>query len=443
MFFLQALISIFFFHRETAKREQAEQQAKERQMRYKRKRKIELARGETNLSELLQLSANVQNSITSCENLQKSWMYAQVRDRIYSRDTTRDQYCIRGIKCPIAAPINTDCESVINFRKLKLNSVVFELSHEYPLFVGGSQGKNPLNVAHFYEADNVLQEFLIKEKLNYIEVEKIYREKYRLFYSEHLATKANSACAETSNKLCPKRLMTHVKRLSEDVLQHYLERDPALQSSKIKRASSTAPSLGGNDSGFYDYTEGDEHTEDTTVREDVTLSSENSEHGMEADLPITMESGENNGVLPTESAVLPIAVQAEVNCEGAELPNTMQAEQNCEGAELSTIMQDAVDERTVVEEVKECNAKRKRRTVGKEKCKRVGFVTWFVVEMTLFVCFFVFLQRKREVLVEVRSVKKERRRIGSKVHVTVSLVEFEDFVAKHYMAEEGEGEFFV
>lgn len=288
------MLTSVFFLRESTKREQAEILAKERQLRYKRKRKIEETNEKTNINELLQLSVNIQKlHVKPCENLQKAWTYAQVRNRNYSQDTTTEERCFRDASYLITSPINSDCDGVINFDKMKLNNTVFEVTQGYPEFVGRTEGKNPLNVTHFYETDVVLQAFLVKENVSLTEVEKIYRDNYKMFYLEHLAAKAKSASADTSNTFYKKRLITHVEHLSEDVPQQCLKRDPALISAKIKRASSTAPSLGGNDSGFFDYTGEDDETENS-LREDVTLSlsSENSEHALSVieDLPIELQS---------------------------------------------------------------------------------------------------------------------------------------------------------
>lgn len=336
-------------------------------MRYKRKRKLEETNEESNMNELLQMSQTVQKPISPCENLQKSWMYAQVRDRIYNQDTTtRDQFSFRGNKCAIPAAINTDCENVIGFDKMHLNGAIFELSVNYPLFVGGSQGKNPVNVAHFYENDRVLQDFLVMEQLNYLEVEKIYREKYRLFYSEHLATKANSA--DAANTLCPKRLMTHVKRLSEDVLQQYLKKDPALISAKIKRASSTAPSLGGNDSGFYDYTE-EEETTGETAREDVTLSSCSSKNLVQAINEIEKRNCENLPTVETDE----VLASTQENCEQTgENSSTLE-----KPTEEVVAVAAAEEEKTVVEETMiQHGLKRKHLDLIEEICSSKK-VNWF------------------------------------------------------------------
>lgn len=247
--------------------------AKERQLRYKRKRKVEVSREQASVNDLLELSFNVQQSdLSPCENLQKTWTYAKMKDRRYYSYGTPEKSCFRGSKYTITTPIHSDCECAIGYHKLKVNSTVFELSQEYPVFVGGCQSKNPLNITHFYETDEVLQDFLLKENVTYIETEKIYKDKYKCYYSEHLIQKATKASAETSNPLCPRRLMTHVKRLSEDVLQQYLKKEPAMISNKIKRASSTAPSL--NDSGFHDYTAEAADELDDCLIDDITLSSD-------------------------------------------------------------------------------------------------------------------------------------------------------------------------
>lgn len=232
---------------------------RERQLRYKRKRKLEeTTKEQANVNELLQLCSNIENAnITPCGNLARMWTYAQMKDTNYYNDIEPDDDCFRGSKYTITSAVHSDCENAMNFHKMKLNNSVFELSQEYPVFVGKCLEKNPLNVVHFYESDEVLQDYLVKERISYIEMEKLYRDKYKHYFSEYLTKKSTNTSPDKYNAICPKRLMTHVKRLSEDVLQQYLEKDPALTSAKIKRASSTVPSLPENsvynDSGYCDY----------------------------------------------------------------------------------------------------------------------------------------------------------------------------------------------
>lgn len=252
--------------------------ARERQSRYKRKRKIEETREQASVNELLQLCSSIQNaSLTPCENLQKTWTYAQLKERNYYDDIIPVDNCFRSSKYTITSAVHSDSENPISLHKMKLHGTVFELSQEYPVFVGRCLGKNPLNVMHFYENDEILQDVIVNEKVDCIEVEKLYRDKYKNYFSEHLAQKTCPLLPENYSTLCPRRLITHVKRLSGDVLQQYLKKDPTLMSAKIKRASSTVPSLNAeefNDSGFFDYTaEVDESVCDTNPN-----SSEQSEH---------------------------------------------------------------------------------------------------------------------------------------------------------------------
>lgn len=265
---LFTVVNVIFIQRESAEKEQAETLARERQIRYKRKRKFEETKEQADITQLLQLSYSIQNSnLRTCESLQTTWTYAQMKGRSCYENVLPGDEHFRGSQFMIKSAIHSDCENQVSSNKMKINSSVFQLSQVYPVFVGKCLEKSPSSITHLYEHDEVLQQFLVKQELDMIEMEKLHRDEYKSYFSEYLTMKRNSP-PENHNMLCPKRLLTHVKRLSEDVLQQYLKKDPTLMSIKIKRASSTAPESGADDiddSGFFDF------ADDAEVNSEPTL----------------------------------------------------------------------------------------------------------------------------------------------------------------------------
>lgn len=379
---------MYIILREAAKRRQVEEAAKEHQLRYKRKRKCEEAKDQASINELLQLSSHIQNTkMAVCETLQADWVYAQIKERNYLEDVPYEVCSrLRGTSCLISSKVSTDSDDLIYFDKLRMSDAAFELSQEYPVLMGRCLKKNPSNIPHFYEQDEVLQKFLVEQKTNVIEVEKLHRDSYKSYFTEHLSKKMNIDTPDIYSKLCPKRLVAHVKRLSEDVVHQYLMKDPTLLSNEIKRANSTVPSSQESsaremDSGYFDCSsemEQNSSTDDISScapADDVNVTSETfteTDHNVSTDIQPSYLELENSFT--------------EVSISTDNIPSN--TTQNDAASEIDDTPKRLDEETEVIENVK-CQKRKRRRKLdfgseltsdieGLGKCK-VSFIIQLAV----------------------------------------------------------------
>lgn len=123
-------------------------------------------------------------------------------------------------------------ENVMNFGAMNSNKLMYYLNYYYPSFYEkASKAGSSRTPITCYEQDLLLQRFLFKKQCTLIDMMKLHVEEFENYLASYCRAKEAAvekippALREKCAALCPKLLVTQVMRLSQDVVNQYMHKD--------------------------------------------------------------------------------------------------------------------------------------------------------------------------------------------------------------------------